>query len=209
MRSLRSRRRWREQQFSPRSLSVLVWQLFHAIDHTCGQSWSMACKSLCLTYDETSLTAPGHTYGKMHERAAIRGRRGFVDWIVFLSSVAGFAETASGLKTYSMVTLARAESFEAPSERDFRGHDFKLRHRSFPLHRRKAASSVRLRISWNKLPIEIVNSPMLDTFKRLLDLAWFSMLPSLPWLPCSLIFYLTWFEAPTSAIVFDQEIWFD
>ncbi len=108
-----------------------------------------------------------------------------------------------------LVTLARAESFEAPSELDFRGLDVRLRHRSFPLHRRKAASSVRLPISWNKLPEEIFNAPMLDTFKRLLDLAWISMLPPLPWLLCSLNFYLTWFEAPNSATVFDQEIWFD
>ncbi len=73
----------------------------------------------------------------------------------------------------------QAAFFEAPAERDLRGHDFKLRHRSFRLLRRKAAFSVRLPTSWNKLPMEIVNSPTLDTFKRLLDYAWFSLFPSL------------------------------
>ncbi len=48
---------------------------------------------------------------------------------------------------------------------------FKLRHRSFILLRRKAAFPVRLPISWNKIPMVMVNSPTLDTFKRLLDVA--------------------------------------
>ncbi len=89
------------------------------------------------------------------------------------------------------------------------GHEFKLRHRSFRLLRRKAAFSVRLPISWNKLPMEMVNAPTLNTFKRLLDLAWFSLFPSLPWLPCSFNSYFTWFEAPNSAVMFDQYIWSD
>ncbi len=38
------------------------------------------------------------------------------------------------------------ECFEAPVERDLRGHEFKLRHRSARLLRRKAAFSVRLPI---------------------------------------------------------------
>ncbi len=81
---------------------------------------------------------------------------------------------------HGRLDLPRAECFEAPTGRDLRGHDFKLRHRSFRLLRRKAAFSVRLPISWNKLPMVIVNSPTLDTFKRLLDSAWFSLFPSLP-----------------------------
>ncbi len=76
--------------------------------------------------------------------------------------------------------LSRAEVFEAPSERNLRGHDFKLRPRRFRFLRRKAAFSVRLPISWNKLPMEIVNSITLDIFKRFLDSAWFSLYPSLP-----------------------------
>ncbi len=56
----------------------------------------------------------------------------------------------------------QAEFFEARAERDLRGHDFKLRHRSFRLIRRKAAFSVRLPISWNKLSIEMVNARALD-----------------------------------------------
>ncbi len=58
----------------------------------------------------------------------------------------------------------QAEFFEAPADRDLRGHDFKLRHRSFRLLQGKAAFSVRLPISWNKLPMEMVNAT-----KRLLD----------------------------------------
>ncbi len=86
--------------------------------------------------------------------------------------------------------------FETPAERDVRGHGFKLRHRSFRLLRRKAVSSVRLPVSWNKLLMKIVNSFTLNTFKRLLDLVWFSLFPSLPWLPCSFNVYHAWFEAP-------------
>ncbi len=66
---------------------------------------------------------------------------------------------------HGRLDLPQAEIFEAPAERDLRGHDFKLRHRSFRLLRRNAAFSVRLPISWNKLPMEIVNSPTLDTLK--------------------------------------------
>ncbi len=76
------------------------------------------------------------------------------------------------------------------------GHDVKLRHRSFRLLRRKAAFSVWLPISRNKLTMEIVNCLTPDIFKRLMDLAWISLSPSLLWLPCSLSFYFTWFEAP-------------
>ncbi len=72
---------------------------------------------------------------------------------------------------YGRLDLPRAEFLEAPSERELRGHDFKLRHRSFLLLQRKAAFSVRLPISWNKRPMEKVNSPTLDTFMRLLHLA--------------------------------------
>ncbi len=81
---------------------------------------------------------------------------------------------------HGRLDLPQAEFFEAPADRDLRGHNFKLRHRSFRLLRREAAFSVRLPISWNKLPMDIVNSPTLDTFKQLLDLAWFSLFPSLP-----------------------------
>ncbi len=46
-----------------------------------------------------------------------------------------------------------------------RGHGFKLRHRSLRLLQGKAAHSMRLPISWNKLQIGIANAPTLDTFK--------------------------------------------
>ncbi len=81
---------------------------------------------------------------------------------------------------HGRLDLPQAEFFEASAERDLRGYDFKLRHRSFRLLQRKAAFSVRLPISWNKLPMEMVNAPTLYTFKRLLHLAWFSLFPSLP-----------------------------
>ncbi len=66
---------------------------------------------------------------------------------------------------HGRLDLPRVEIFEAPSERDLRGHDFKLRHRSFRVLWRKAAFSMRLPISCKKIPMEIVNSPTLDTFK--------------------------------------------
>ncbi len=48
---------------------------------------------------------------------------------------------------HGRLDFPRAEFFEVPSERALRGHDFKLRHRSFRLLRRKVAFSVRLPIS--------------------------------------------------------------
>ncbi len=81
---------------------------------------------------------------------------------------------------HGRLDLPQAEFFEAPSERDLRGHNFKLRNRSVRLLRRKAAFSVRLPISWNTLPMEKVNPPTLDAFKRLPNLACFSLFPCLP-----------------------------
>ncbi len=78
------------------------------------------------------------------------------------------------------IGLPQSGFFEAPVERDFRGHDVNLCHRRFRLLRRKAAFSMRFPTSWNKLPMKIVNFPTLDTFKRLLDYAWFFLLSSLP-----------------------------
>ncbi len=48
---------------------------------------------------------------------------------------------------HGRIDLPQAELVEAPAEQDRRGHDFKLRYRSFRLLRRKAAFSVRLSIS--------------------------------------------------------------
>ncbi len=98
---------------------------------------------------------------------------------------------------------------QAPVERDLRGHDFKLRHRSFRLLRRKAASSATLPNLWNKLPIEMIHDSTLDTFKRLFELAWSSLFPSLPRLPCSFNLQFARFETVNSAAVFDQYIWVD
>ncbi len=73
-----------------------------------------------------------------------------------------------------------AQFFEAPAERNLRGHDFKIRHRSFRLLRRKAAYSIRLPGPWNSLPEHIVNASSLGTFKRSLDVAWPSLFPDRP-----------------------------
>ncbi len=105
---------------------------------------------------------------------------------------------------HGRLDLPRAECFEAPSVRDLRGHDFKLRHCSFQLLRKKADVSERIPIAPNIRPMEKVNSPTVDLFQRLVDFTGFSMFPCLPWLPFSLNFYLTWIEAPKSAVVFDQ-----
>ncbi len=57
--------------------------------------------------------------------------------------------------------IPQAGFFKAVAERDLRGHDLKLRHRSFHLPRRK---TVRLPISWNKHTTKLVNAPTLDTW---------------------------------------------
>ncbi len=88
------------------------------------------------------------------------------------------------------IDLPQAECFEPPSERDLRGREFKLCHRSFRLLQRKAAFSVRLSLWWNILLIEIVNSPTLDTFKRLLDLAWISLFLYLTAMLPQFLFYM-------------------
>ncbi len=43
---------------------------------------------------------------------------------------------------HGCLEFPQAEMFKAPAERDFRGHDFMLRHRSFRLFRRKAVFSL-------------------------------------------------------------------
>ncbi len=129
----------------------------------------------------SSLTySPGHTYGQRHERVAYEGRLRRLD--IFSTKRCRLRRDLilAYIIFHGRLDLPQAEFFEAPSERDLRGHDLKLCHRSFRLLRRKAAFYVRLPISWNKLPMETVNSPTLDTFKRLLDSAWFSLFPPLP-----------------------------
>ncbi len=66
---------------------------------------------------------------------------------------------------HGRLDFPHAEFFEAPAERNLRGHDFKIRHRSFRLLRKKAAYSVRLPGLWNSLPSHIVNAPSLGAFK--------------------------------------------
>ncbi len=77
-------------------------------------------------------------------------------------------------------------------------YDCRWRRRSFRWLRRKTAFSLRLSIWWEKIPLEMVNAPSLDTFKRLLDLALPFMFPSLLWLSCSFNLHFTWFEMSLS-----------
>ncbi len=57
-------------------------------------------------------------------------------------------------------------------------HYFKKRHRSFRLLRRKAPYSVGLPKPWNIPPEHNVNAPSIGTFRRLLDVAWPSLIPN-------------------------------
>ncbi len=77
---------------------------------------------------------------------------------------------------HGRLDFPQAEFFEAPAKRNLRGHDFKIRHRSFCLLRRKAAYSVRLPGPWNSLQNHMVNAT-LDAFMRSLDVAWPSLFP--------------------------------
>ncbi len=61
--------------------------------------------------------------------------------------------------------LVCVELVKAPIERDLRRNGFKLS------HQRETAYLVRLPITWTKFPIEIINDPTLETFRRLLDAA--------------------------------------
>ncbi len=126
---------------------------------------------------EGAHTAPGHLYSQGHQGLNLFRRLNILS--LERHQLRGDLISAHNI-SHGRLDLRRAEFFEAPSERDLRGHDFKLCQRSFRLLRRKAAFSVKLPISWNKLPMEIVNSPTLDTFKQLLVLAWSSLFSSLP-----------------------------
>ncbi len=105
---------------------------------------------------------------------------------------------------HGCLEFPKAELFEAPAERDLRGHDYKLRKRSFRLLQRKAVFSLWLPISWNNLSTEMVGYPRLDILKRLIKLICFSKYPYPPWLPCSINLQFTGFEALSSAVVFGQ-----
>ncbi len=76
--------------------------------------------------------------------------------------------------------------------------------KSFRWLRRKAVYSMRVPIT-----IEIVHTPTLDAFGRLLDTTWSPLFSSFLWIACSSNWHLTWFEAHNSTIVFDQYISFD
>ncbi len=60
---------------------------------------------------------------------------------------------------HGRLDFSQAEFFEAPAKRNLRGHDFKIRHRSFRLMRRKAAYSVRLPGRWKGFQNCIFNRP--------------------------------------------------
>ncbi len=98
---------------------------------------------------------------------------------------------------HGRLDFPHVDFFEAPAERNLRGHDFKIRHRSFRLLRRKAAYCVRLPGPWNSLPEHIVNAPSLGTFKRSLDVAWPSLFPDRPQFPYLMIDFLHGFRRLT------------
>ncbi len=81
---------------------------------------------------------------------------------------------------HGRLDFPQAKFFEALAERNLRGHDFMVRHRSLCLLRGKATYSVRLRGPWNNPLDDIVNAPTLGTYKRLLDVAWPSLFPNRP-----------------------------
>ncbi len=83
---------------------------------------------------------------------------------------------------HGRLDFPQVEFVEAPVERNLRGHDFLIRPRSFRLLQRKAAYSVRLPGPWTNQSDGIVIAPTLDTFKRLLDVAWPSLFRHRPWL---------------------------
>ncbi len=62
--------------------------------------------------------------------------------------------------------------FILPSGSHLRGHDLRLRHRSFHLARRKAAFSVRIVEPWNKLRPFAINSRSVVVFKNRIDGCW-------------------------------------
>ncbi len=68
--------------------------------------------------------------------------------------------------------------FTLPSCSHLRGHDLKLRHRSFNLARQIAAFSVRIVEPWSKLLPLVINSPSVVVFKNQLDACWESIFGS-------------------------------
>jgi len=55
-----------------------------------------------------------------------------------------------------------------PSDRT-RDNRHKLKHRKFPLNKRKNFLTLRMTEHWNRLPREVVESPTLEIFKTRLD----------------------------------------
>ncbi len=68
--------------------------------------------------------------------------------------------------------LPRDRFFSLPSCSHFRGHDLKLRYRSFHLARRIVTSYVRLVERLNKLPAFVITSPSMPFFMNRHDVCW-------------------------------------
>ncbi len=112
-------------------------------------------------------------------------------FISFLLNVAGFAETLSWPTTSSTVALiCHRRNFSRRQRSEiFEDTTSSCATVVFAYFGGKQ-HSLRLPISWNRLPVEIVNAPTFNTFKRLLDLAWFSMFPSLTPMLLQLLLYI-------------------
>ncbi len=115
----------------------------------CGQFWSLVSRRHRLTYGEASTYYSTYSTWELIWPKAFGSyhiKTGSVDWISFLSTVAGFATISSSLTTFTTVALISLQTkfHKAPVQRNLQEHNFKIRLRSFRLIRRKAACSVRL-----------------------------------------------------------------
>ncbi len=86
---------------------------------------------------------------------------------------------------HGRLDLPQAEFFEASSERDLRGPTSSCATAVVAYSRGKQPSLCGI----TPPPIEIINSPTLDTLKRLLDLAWLFLFPSLTLVLLQFLFY--------------------
>ncbi len=153
-------------------------------------------------------TVPGNTYGQ-DMRAATRGEASSAKYLFSRASPAS-RRPHLGLQHIPWSPwLATGGIFGGATGARPLGTRLQVEPSQFRLLRREAAFSVRLPISLNKLLMEIVNSPTLDTFKGVVDLAWISLFPSLdPKLP-QFLFCMVWGALQCRCTWPIHLIWFD